>query len=81
MMIPKRGAKVSQSISPPELFESSPGPEYSAAAASERLGIQGKFYKGLNDSIGVRYGGEMDEKYKLVEDGSVRHSWEDIEQK
>jgi molybdopterin-containing oxidoreductase family molybdopterin binding subunit len=44
----------------------------------KRLGILGKYYKGLNDSIGVRYGGEMDEKYKLVEDGSVEHTWEEV---
>ncbi len=44
----------------------------------KRLGILGAYYKGLNNSIGIRYGGEMDEKYKLVEDGSVEHSWEDI---
>jgi molybdopterin-containing oxidoreductase family molybdopterin binding subunit len=44
----------------------------------KRLGILGKYYKGLNDSIGIRYGGEMDEKYKLVEDGSMEHSWEDV---
>ena len=30
----------------------------------KRLGILGKYYKGLNDSIGIRYGGEMSEKYK-----------------
>ncbi|MFH1891388.1 MAG: molybdopterin-dependent oxidoreductase [Candidatus Zixiibacteriota bacterium] len=44
----------------------------------KRLDIHGRFYKGLNDSIGVRYGGEMEEKYKLTEDGSVFHSWEDV---
>jgi molybdopterin-containing oxidoreductase family molybdopterin binding subunit len=44
----------------------------------KRLGILGKYYKGLNDSIGVRYGGEMSEEYKLVEDGSVEHSWQDV---
>jgi anaerobic selenocysteine-containing dehydrogenase len=45
---------------------------------SERLGIHGKYFKGLNDSIPIRYGGAMDEENKLIEDGSVVHSWEDI---
>ena len=45
---------------------------------SKRLGVLPKFYKGLNDSITVRYGGEMSERYKLCEDGSREHSWEDI---
>jgi molybdopterin-containing oxidoreductase family molybdopterin binding subunit len=45
---------------------------------AERLGIHGDYFKGLNDSIGVRYGGEMDPENKLIEDGSVVHSWEDV---
>jgi molybdopterin-containing oxidoreductase family molybdopterin binding subunit len=45
---------------------------------AERLGIHGKYFKGLNDSIPVRYGGEMEPENKLVEDGSVVHTWEDI---
>jgi anaerobic selenocysteine-containing dehydrogenase len=44
----------------------------------KRLGIAHKYYKGLNDTVPMRYGGPMSEKYKLVEDGSVDHSWEDI---
>ena len=45
---------------------------------SERLGIHGGYFKGLNDSIGIRYGGEMEAKNKLVEDGSVVHTWPDV---
>ncbi|MBI4700408.1 MAG: molybdopterin-dependent oxidoreductase [Deltaproteobacteria bacterium] len=45
---------------------------------SERLGILPKFYKGLNDSITMRYGGKMSDKYRLCEDGSVKHTWEDV---
>jgi len=44
----------------------------------KRLGIAGEYYKGLNDTVVMRYGGELEEKYKLVEDGSVDHSWEDV---
>jgi molybdopterin-containing oxidoreductase family molybdopterin binding subunit len=44
----------------------------------KRLGILPKYYKGLNDTIPRRYGGPMSEEYKLKEDGSVEHSWEDI---
>ncbi|MBI4879723.1 MAG: hypothetical protein HY812_08710 [Planctomycetes bacterium] len=44
----------------------------------KRLGISGKYFKGLNDSIPIRYGGPMRPENKLVEDGSVDHSWEDI---
>jgi anaerobic selenocysteine-containing dehydrogenase len=45
---------------------------------SKRLGILPKYYKGLNDAVVMRYGGAMDEKYKLCEDGSVEHSWPDV---
>jgi molybdopterin-containing oxidoreductase family molybdopterin binding subunit len=44
----------------------------------KRLGILPKYYKGLNDTIPRRYGGPMSEEYKLKEDGSAEHSWEDI---
>jgi len=44
----------------------------------KRLDILPKYYKGLNDSIPMRYGGEMSEEYKLCEDGSREHTWEDI---
>ncbi|MFH0947033.1 MAG: molybdopterin-dependent oxidoreductase [Planctomycetota bacterium] len=44
----------------------------------KRLGITGKYMKGLNDSIPIRYGGPMDEENKLCEDGSIEHTWEDI---
>jgi len=45
---------------------------------SERLGIHGKYFKGLNDTVPMRYGGEMEEKNKLIEDGSVVHTWPDV---
>jgi anaerobic selenocysteine-containing dehydrogenase len=45
---------------------------------SKRIGILPKYYKGLNDAVVMRYGGAMDEKYKLCEDGSVEHSWPDV---
>jgi anaerobic selenocysteine-containing dehydrogenase len=45
---------------------------------SKRLKILPKYYKGLNDAVVMRYGGAMDEKYKLCEDGSVEHSWPDV---
>ncbi len=45
---------------------------------SKRLGILHKYYKGLNDAVTMRYGGEMEEKYKLCEDGSEEHTWEDV---
>ena len=32
----------------------------------KRLGIVGDYYKGLNDTVVMRYGGELDEKNKLV---------------
>jgi len=44
----------------------------------KRLGISHKYYKGLNDAVVMRYGGAMDEKYKLCEDGSREHSWPDV---
>jgi molybdopterin-containing oxidoreductase family molybdopterin binding subunit len=44
----------------------------------KRLGISHKYYKGLNDAIVMRYGGAMDEKYKLCEDGSVEHAWPEV---
>ena len=44
----------------------------------DRLGIVHKYYKGLNDAIPMRYGGAMDQKNKLVEDGSVKYKWEEI---
>jgi len=44
----------------------------------KRLGILHKYYKGLNDTVVVRYGGPMSEEYKLCEDGSQEHSWEEI---
>ena len=45
---------------------------------AQRLGIHGAYFKGLNDSIPVRYGGEMDPKYKLKEDGSEEYTWEEV---
>jgi anaerobic selenocysteine-containing dehydrogenase len=44
----------------------------------KRLGILPKYYKGLNDTIPMRYGGPMSEEYKLKEDGSAEHSWEEV---
>jgi anaerobic selenocysteine-containing dehydrogenase len=44
----------------------------------KRLGIAHKYYKGLNDTVVMRYGGPMSEKYKLAEDGSVDYSWEEV---
>lgn len=44
----------------------------------DRLGIVHKYYKGLNDTIPMRYGGAMNAKNKLVEDGSVKYKWEEI---
>jgi molybdopterin-containing oxidoreductase family molybdopterin binding subunit len=43
-----------------------------------RLGIHGNFFAGLNETIPTRYGGGMSDEYKLVEDGSVVHTWEEI---
>ncbi len=45
---------------------------------SKRLGILPKYYKGLNDAVPMRYGGPMEDKYKLCEDGSQEHTWVDI---
>jgi len=45
---------------------------------SERLGIHGQYFKGLNDTVPMRYGGEMKPENKLVEDGSVVHTWPDV---
>ncbi len=44
----------------------------------KRLGISDKYYKGLNDTIIMRYGGAMDDKYKLCEDGSREHEWPEV---
>jgi len=44
----------------------------------KRLGISHKYYKGLNDTVVMRYGGAMDEKYKLCEDGSREHEWPEV---
>ena len=45
---------------------------------ADRLGILGKYHKGLNDAVPMRYGGEMDPKYKLDETGTVKHTWPEI---
>ena len=43
---------------------------------ARRLGIQGKYYEAINDTIPVRYGGEMDPQYKL--DAKGDYTWEEI---
>jgi len=42
------------------------------------MGIHGDYFKGLNNTVPIRYGGPMEEENKLVEDGSVVHTWEDV---
>jgi anaerobic selenocysteine-containing dehydrogenase len=44
----------------------------------KRLGILHKYYKGLNDTVVMRYGGPMGEEFKLCEDGSQEHTWEEV---
>jgi anaerobic selenocysteine-containing dehydrogenase len=44
----------------------------------KRLGILHKYYKALNDVTVIRYGGAMSDEYKLCEDGSQEHTWEEI---
>jgi molybdopterin-containing oxidoreductase family molybdopterin binding subunit len=44
----------------------------------KRLDILPKYYKGLNDAVPMRYGGKMSDEYKLCEDGSIEHTWEDV---
>jgi len=44
----------------------------------KRLGILHKYYKALNDVTVVRYGGAMSDEYKLCEDGSQEHTWDEV---
>jgi molybdopterin-containing oxidoreductase family molybdopterin binding subunit len=44
----------------------------------KRLGLAKEYYKGMNATVPMRYGGPLEEKNMLKEDGSEDYSWEDI---
>ena len=44
----------------------------------KKLGLAKEYYKGMNETVPMRYGGELEEKNALKTDGSQDYSWEDI---
>jgi molybdopterin-containing oxidoreductase family molybdopterin binding subunit len=44
----------------------------------KKLGLGKEYYKGMNETVPMRYGGELEEKNALKTDGSQDYSWEDI---